>query len=42
MDKDKVLQALGQVEGGEADKVFREFLRGTARGILVGVMVQGV
>ena len=42
MNKGSVLQALGQVSAEEAGEVFREYLRGAAREMLVGVMVQGV
>ena len=42
MDKDNVLQALGQVQAQQAGKVFRQFLRGTARAILIEVMAEEV
>jgi len=42
MDKDNVLQALGQVQAEQAGKLFRRFLRGTARGILIEVMAEEV
>ena len=42
MDKGSVLQALGQVSAEEAGEVFREYLRGAAREMLVGVMAEEV
>jgi len=42
MDKGSVLQALGQVSVEEAGEVFREYLRGAAREMLVGVMTEEV
>jgi hypothetical protein len=42
MDKDNVLQALGQVQAEQAGNVFRQFLRGTARAILIEVMAEEV
>jgi len=42
MDKGSILQTLGQVGAGEVGEVFREYLRGATREMLVGVMVQGV
>ena len=42
MDKGSVLQALGQVGTEEAGEVFREYLRGAAREMLVGVMTEEV
>jgi transposase-like protein len=42
MDKGSVLQALGQVSAEEAGEVFREYLRGATREMLVGVMTEEV
>jgi len=42
MDKGSVLQALGQVSAEEAGQVFREYLRGATREMLVGVMAEEV
>ncbi len=42
MDKGSVLQVLGQVSAEEAGKVFREYLRGATREILIGVMAEEV
>jgi len=42
MDKGSVLQALGQVGAGEVGEVFREYLRGATREMLVNVMAEEV
>jgi len=43
MDKDSVLQTLGQVSAQEVGEIFREYLRGaTTREMLIGVMTEEV
>ena len=42
MDKGSVLQAFGQVSVEEAGEVFREYLRGATREMMVGVMTEEV
>ena len=42
MDKGSILQTLGQVGAGEIGEVFREYLRGATREMLVNVMAEEV
>ena len=42
MDKGSILQTLGQVGAGEVGEVFREYLRGATREMLVNVMAEEV